>query len=525
VRTRKLKNKTGPYLLAVDFGTESVRGALVDPKGRIVCSEAKPYPTYFSHAGWAEQKPSEWWSSFVSVVRTILDRSGVDNNMIPSMAVDTTCCTVLALDDGFTPLRDALLWMDVRAYSQAERIADSGMEPLKFNGYGSVSAEWMAPKALWIKEQEPEIYRESRHVCEFQDWINFRLTGRFVGSIANVAARWYYDSKNGGWPVEFYETVGLGDLIKRFPPEILRLGDPVGTITPEIAGETGLSTNTVVVQGGADALVAVLGLNAIKPGRLAFITGSSHLLLGHTDRELHHRGIFGAYPDAVMPGLYLLEGSQISTGSILNWFKEGFISRKHEEEAERRGLSLYDYMNSLAKKIPPGSEGLILLNYWQGNRNPVTDAQARGAVWGLSLNHTTAHVYRAIMEGICYGTEHIMRHFKEAGYIPDEIYACGGATGSDLWMHIQSDVLGLPILTLHEPNAPLLGDAILASFGCGIHTSIEEAAGSMVRIKKRYEPDINRTGLYRYYVDRYIDTYRQLKEIMHDMSEHERSTK
>jgi ribulose kinase len=182
-------------------------------------------------------------------------------------------------------------------------------------------------------------------------------------------------------------------------------------------------------------------------------------------------------------------------------------------------------MNSLAEKIPPGSEGLILLNYWQGNRNPVTDAQARGAVWGLSLNHTTAHVYRAIMEGICYGTEHIMRHFKEAGYVPDEIYACGGATGSDLWMQIQSDVLGLPILTLHEPNAPLLGDAILASFGCGIHTSIEEAAGSMVRIKKRYEPDINKTGRYRYYVDRYIDTYRQLKEMMHDMAEHESSAK
>jgi len=513
------------HILALDFGTESVRGALTDIHGKILHSASKSYKTYYSHPGWAEQKPDEWWESFTSVTRELLNRSDIDPESIVSMAVDTTACTVLALDEHFKPLRDAILWMDVRAFDQADRIAASGLEPLKYNGYGSVSAEWMAPKALWLKECEPATYEKSRHICGFQDWINYMLTGEFVGSMTNVAVRWYYDSRNGGWPVEFYRAIGLGDLIEKFPPEIYGVGKPIGTITPDVSRQTGLSTKTLLVQGGADALVAVLGLGAVKTGRVAFITGSSHLLLGHTDREIHHPGVFGAYPDGAMPGLYLVEGAQISTGSILRWFKEGFISRRYEDEAEDRGVSLYGYMNELAEKIPPGSEGLVLLNYWQGNRNPITDAQARGALWGLSLNHTPAHVYRAIMEGISYGTEHIMRHFRAAGFTPGELYSCGGATGSDLWMQMQSDVLGLPILTTEEPNAPILGDAILASYGCGIYGSIEEAADKMVRISRRYEPDPGKTKRYAYYVDRYIETYERLKDMMHDMVKHEREEK
>jgi ribulose kinase len=259
----------------------------------------------------------------------------------------------------------------------------------------------------------------------------------------------------------------------------------------------------------------------VKPGRLAFITGSSHLVLGHTDRGFHKEGIFGAFPDCVMPGLSVVEGAQISSGSVLKWFRDNFMSREHVEKALGAGLSLYEYLNTLAESIQIGSEGLILLNYWQGNRNPLVDSQARGVIWGLSLKHGPAHVYRAIMEGVSYGTEHIMRYFREAGFVPREIYACGGATKSDLWMQIQSDVLGIPIYLTEEPNAPLLGDAILASYGAGLYTGIEEAAGAMVRTRKKVEPDLAKTETYRYYVDRYIDTYPALKGLMHDMLKHE----
>jgi FGGY-family pentulose kinase len=513
--------KSHIHFLAIDFGTESVRGALFNETGEMVYTAVNGYETVFPEPGWAEQRPSEWWECFLQVVRDIMDNSGVEKETILSMAVDTTSCTVLALDKDFVPLRNAIIWMDVRAFDQANRIAGSGMDALKYNGFGSVSAEWMPCKALWLKENEPQVYKNARYICGFEDWINYRLTGEYTGSINNVTIRWYYDSRSGGWPSDFYEKIGLGDIIERFPKNILELGRPIGKLKPELATVTGLSENTIVVEGGADAYIGVLGLGAVKPGRLAYITGSSHLMIGHTEEGISRKGIFGAFPDCIIPGLYVVEGAQISTGSVLKWFKDQFINRVHEDKAKQKGLSLYDYLNNLAKDIKPGSEGLILLNYWQGNRNPWTDSQARGVIWGLSLKHTPVHVYRAIMEGVAFGTEHIMRHFKEAGFVPDEVYACGGPTQSELWMQIESDVLGIPICLTREPNAPLLGDAVLASYGAGVYNSIEEAALKMVKIKKRIEPDLEKKEMYKYYADKYIATYPLLKDLMHELLEHE----
>ncbi len=509
------------YVLALDFGTESVRGALFGEHGNMVYTSAHEYRTLFPKPGWAEQIPAQWWDAFIRVVGDIVKKSGVDSAKILSAAVDTTSCTVLILDKNFMPLRNALLWMDVRAFRQAEKISGCGMDALKYNGFGSVSAEWMPSKVLWVKENEPDVWERARYVCGFQDWVNYRLTGEYVGSINNATVRWYYNSKSGGWPRDFYEAIGLADALDKFPGLILGLGAPIAPIRPEVAEVVGLSDKTVIVQGGADAYIGILGLGAVKPGRIAFITGSSHLMLGHSSEEFHGKGIFGGFPDAVMPGLYVVEGAQISTGSVLKWFKNGFIGRELEEEAASKGLDLYDYMNMCAKSIKLGSDGLILLDYWQGNRNPLTDSRARGVIWGLSLNHTPVHVYRAIMEGVAYGTEHIMRCFKDSGFEPKEIYACGGATHSDLWMQIHSDVMGMPIHLTEEPNAPLLGDAMLAFYGAGVYSSIEEAASAMVRVRKSIEPNLENTRQYTYYVDRYLETYPRLKDLMHDMVRHE----
>jgi len=509
------------YFLTFDFGTESLRGAVFDPEGKMVYTVSESYRTYFPRAGWAEQKPEDWWNAFIKVTRDITTGSGIPSDSIKALAFDTTSCTVLTLDSDFKPLRNAIIWMDVRSYNQAERIASSGADILRYNGYGSVSAEWMPCKALWLKENEPEVYNQAKYICEFQDWINYKLTGRYVGSINNTTVRWYYDPRGEGWPLGLYEKINLPDIIEKFPREILELGEPVGNITDEISELTGLSKKTLVVQSGADAYIGIIGLGAIKPGRLAFITGSSHLMLGHTEKGFYQEGIFGAFPDCVMPGLYVVEGAQISSGSVLKWFRDHFISSKYEQEAQSKGIEVYDYLSNLAKDIKIGSEGLILLNYWQGNRNPLVDSQARGVIWGLSLKHTPVHIYRAIMEGVAYGTEHIMRYFNKAGFTAEEVYACGGATKSDLWMQIQSDVLGLPIFLTEEPNAPLLGDAILASFGSGYYKSIEEAVSRMVRIKKKVIPDLENTEAYRYYVEKYIQTYPALRSLMHDMVKHE----
>lgn len=508
----------GPYVIGIDGGTESVRVGLFDLRGTLLLSKNKAYDTQYPQAGWAEQEPHEWWTALTQAVNELVGSAKANPDEVKGIAVDSTCCTVVFLDQHMRPLRNALLWMDVRAAKEARLIAESGHPALKYNGHGNVSAEWMPCKALWVKRNQPEIYSKAAVVCEYQDFINHRLTGQVSVSINNASVRWYYDDENGGFPVSFYEAIDLGDLLDRFPAQVLDMEQPVGQLTTEAAAQLGLKEGTTVAQGGADAFVGMVGLNVIKPGRLAFITGSSHLHLGMSPISFHQKGILGTYPNAVIRGQHTVEGGQISTGSILKWFGTYFL-KGEAAEAEGLNRNLYQLMDEKAREVPAGSEGLIVLDSFQGNRTPLVDPKLRGAVWGLSLRHRPAHIFRAILEGIAYGTEFIFQQFRDAGYEAEEVYACGGPTRSRLWMQIHSDVSGVPINIPQVQDAPLLGSAILASIASELYPSVEKAAENMVHISERIEPDPTEHEAYRFFVDRYIESYAQLSELMHKMTD------
>lgn len=506
----------GPFVIGIDGGTESIRVGLFDLEGNILLAKSRPYPTEFPRSGWAEQDPEDWWKALCEAMSDLLGESRVAPEAIEGIGVDATCCTVLFLDRRMNPLRKALLWMDVRAGREAHFIAASGHPALKYNGYGNVSAEWMPCKALWVKRNDPENYSRAAVVCEYLDFINYRLTGRKTASINNASIRWYYDDEAGGFPGSFYEKIELGDLISKFPPDILDMDQPIGHLTRTAATELGLKEGTIVAEGGADAFVGMVGLNVIEPGRLALITGSSHLHLGMSRAAFHQKGIFGTYPNAVVRGLHTVEGGQISTGSIIQWFKNHFLGSR-AVEAQRLGKTVYELMEQRARNIPLGSEGLILLDSFQGNRTPLVDPNLRGAIWGLSLRHTPDHIFRAIMEGIAYGTEYIFRQFREAKYGVDELFVCGGPTRSRLWMQIHADVSGIPIHIPAVQDASLLGSAILASVASGLYPTVADAAKRMVRIRDRIEPDPAHHQAYCFYVDQYVATYSQLSDLMHKM--------
>jgi FGGY-family pentulose kinase len=510
----------GPYLISVDGGTESARAAIFTADGRLVASRATPYPLRHPRPGWAEQMPEEWWSAIVSAIRSTIEASGINREEIVGISADLTSCTVVFMDENFQPVRPAVIWMDVRSAPQARRIAESGYPALKYNGFGNVSAEWMPCKALWVKENEPEVWAKTRYVGEYVDWLMYRLTGEWAGSINNVSIRWYYDRHLGGFPQDFYEGIGLGDVLAKFPQRILDLGQVVGALRPEVARELGLRPGIPVAQGGADALVAMIGLGVTDPGKMAFIVGSSHLHLGQSALQFHGKGIFGAYTDAVIPGQYTVEGGQISTGSVVRWFRDHFCGG-YARKAEDLGSDIYTLLNQEAAQIRPGSDGLIVLDYWQGNRTPYVDPEARGMIWGLTLSHTPAHVFRAIIEGIAYGTEHILRTFRQHNFEIRELVATGGPTKSPLWMQIHADVSNVPIVITEAGDAAaLLGSAALAAMGAGIYQSPGEAAAAMVRIQSRIEPSIERHEQYKFFADKYIETYPQMQNLMHDMTRH-----
>jgi ribulokinase len=506
-------------VLALDGGTESARAALFSLDGHLLASHAVPYPLRHARPGWAEQHPSDWWQSIVQAVQGVLRDSAVAADDIIAISGDFTSCTVVFLDAAFEPLRPAIIWMDVRAAEEARQIAASGYEALKYNGYGNVSAEWMPCKALWVKQHEPDVWARTRYLGEYNDWFMHRLTGEWAGSVNNVSLRWYYDGNAGGFPRDFYEGIGLGDALDKFPSRILRLGEVVGSLRPAAAAALGLRAGIPVGQGGADALVAMIGLGVVEPGKMAFILGSSHLHLGQSAHAFHGKGMFGAYTDCALPGLYVVEGGQISTGSVVRWFRDNFCGGYANRAAT--SSEIYSMLNDEAAHIPPGSEGLIVLEYWQGNRTPYVDPEARGMMWGFTLAHTPSHLFRAIIEGIAYGTEHILRTFRQHDYAVHELVATGGPTKSRLWMQIHADVSNVPIkLTEAGDAAALLGSAALAAVAAGVYASPQEAAAHMVRIRDTIIPNAEANEAYQFYIEKYIASYAPMAELMHATTRH-----
>ena len=492
------------YFLTADGGTESLRARIYDVAGNCVASKAVSYETTFSAGARAEQDPAEWWANFVAASRAAITEAGISGDQIAAIAYATTSCSVVALDENGDALRPALIWMDVRASDEAEAVLATGDPALGLNGAGTgpVSAEWMLPKALWLKRHEPEVFDRAHRICEYQDFLTYKLTGDWAASLDNVGLRWHYRNRDGGWPGSLVRALGLDALLEKWPPRVVPPGEVIGTLTATAAVELGLPQSVKVVQGGADALIGMIGLGVAQPGQLALITGSSHLQFGVTEEALSAPGVWGAYADIVYPGRYIVEGGQTSTGSIINWL--GRLTGGHD----------FDALNEAAAALPPGSEGLIVQDHFQGNRTPYTDAHSRGAILGLTLAHEKHHLFRAIMEGISFGTKAILRAFGEAGYTATEITAGGGASASDLWMQIHADTSGLPIRIPASADAPCTGSAILAAHGAGHYASIDEGIAGMVRPGRLIEPIPANVAAYDALFEKYLALYPAAKDVL-----------
>ncbi|MFF1252601.1 ribulokinase [Pseudarthrobacter sp. NPDC058329] len=498
---------SGPYVLGLDGGTEGMRVGLFDALGQPVMFVREAYESSHARPGWAEQSPQDWWDCAVRGVRRILHEARIDPAAIAGMALACTSYTLVCSDEAGRPLRPAMMWMDVRARQEAEDIAATGDESLRYTGYTHASAEWMPSKALWLKRHEPVTYSASAWISDYVEWMGFRLTGERAASVNSSAIRCYYDRLRGGWPESLFEAVGASDLVGKLASRVLDMGEVVGHLTRAAGQEMGLRVGMPVAQGGADAFVGMIGLGVVQQGSMALITGSSHLHLLQAQEPHYADGLFGAYTDAVIPGQFTVEGGQSSTGSVINWF------RRIVGSSAANGPSLVE-LSAMAGEIRPGSEGVMALDFWQGNRTPYVDADARGMFWGLSLHHGQGHMFRALLESVCFGTENVLRTMRAHGHEINDVVACGGATNSPTWMQIHADVSGLPIRTTAVPEAVTLGSAILASVGAGLYSSITEATAAMVRSGSVVEPNLRATEDYAPYMDLYVDTYQAMKSLM-----------
>jgi ribulose-phosphate 3-epimerase len=518
-------------VIGIDGGTESIRACCFDTAtGKVVGQPcAVPYPTRHPHPGWAEQDPEEWYTNLGQAVRGALasiEDPVLENMQVLALCVDTTCCSVVALDQEGAVLRPCLLWMDQRAALQTKTILDKCWgDPalaVNCNGDGPLSAEWMIPKALWIKESEPEVWQQAATICEYQDYINLRLTGRLVASACNAATRWHWDGEASlqakqhtddypGRPLSLYEKLGLSELADKLPSDCLPMGQVIGGLTPVAAAHLGLTAGVPVVQGGPDAFVGMVGLGCVQNGQLCLITGSSHLHCVVTDASRTAPGTWGAYRGAPLQGTFFAEGGQSSTGSLLRWARDLFGMQDVS----------YAILDKEAAAIPRGADGLVALETFQGARTPVTDPMAKGALLGLTLSHTRGHIWRALMEAVCYGTRACMEGLMDAGHACQEIILAGGIAKSQLWLQMHADVTGKPVLVCENTDAPLLGCAILAAVGVGKYASVDEAIAAMVRVAKRVEPDpvahAEYTRIYREVYQPMVGSVRGVSHALHQL--------
>ncbi|MBI2303073.1 MAG: hypothetical protein HYU66_29550 [Armatimonadetes bacterium] len=507
------------YVLGIDAGTQSLRAMLFDLHGRPVGSSSQPYITHYDRVSWAEQEPADWWSAAVACTRRAVAEAGVDPAAVVGVSVDSTSCTMLPVRADGTPLRRALLWMDVRSVEQAARVTATGHPQLRYVSWVE-SAEWMIPKALWLKENQPELIRDADYVIECQDWLLHRLTGRWVACVNQCTCKWNYAAPEGGWPVDLLRQLDFPELVDKWPTEVLGMGAPVGNLTPAAAEELGLTTSAVVAQGGIDAYVAMLGLGVTEPGRMALVMGTSTCHMALCDRGMFETHVWGPYPDALLPGTWVLEGGQTTTGAIVTWFRDQFGEAAARRAAER-GVEVWDVLDEEAAAVAPGSEGLVLLDYFQGNRTPLRDPQARGTLVGLSLKHTAAHVFRSIYEGTAYGTRHILADLAQGGFRADGIYACGGGTKSALWLQIHADVCGVPLYLTRVADATCLGTAICAAAGAGCYPDVRAAAAGMVQMERRIDPNEGNRAVYDRLYEQYVALYPALRDSMHALAAHQ----
>jgi FGGY-family pentulose kinase len=497
-----------PYVLGLDVGTQSLRAALVDLTGKTVAFGVAPINTTYPRPTWAEQDPNQWWMSAQAAVRQALEQGCAKPDQIAGIGLDCTSCTVLACDLAGKPLRPALLWMDQRAFREAEDLSATGDAVLRYVS-GRVSPEWMLPKALWLMRHEHETYDRADRIVECTNWFMFRLTNEWTLSLNHVAVKWNYARPDGGWPVRMLEAVGLADLLGKWPERIVPLGHGGATLCKSAADALGLCAGTPVAQGGIDAYLGMLGLGATGSGDVAVIVGSSTCHLAQSSTGVFGSGAAGCYPDATVEGLYTLEAGQTATGSILNWYREHFACRE-QLEADRRGVGVYEVLDELAKATPPGAEGLVVRDDWQGNRSPYKNPQARGAIVGLSLSHGPGHIFRALYEATACGTRHILEDASAHGLRVGRIVLGGGGARSELWLQIHADVLNRPIHLPRELESSALGAAMAAAVGAGLFANFSDAARAMVAIERTIEPNADNRPVYDSLFERYVATYHSL---------------
>jgi sugar (pentulose or hexulose) kinase len=503
------------YVIGVDVGTQSTKCLLVGVDGKVHAHSSVAYRPETPKPLWAQQDCAVWFDAVCESVRACVAQSGIAPSDIAAMCVSSLYGGAgIPVDDAMRPLHPCLIWMDRRATAEVDAVNATidvaRLEAITGNG---VDSYYGFTKMLWIREHLPAVWSKTRYFLPPNSFINWRLTGELAvdhSSAGNIGG--VYDAAQRGWSHEALDMLGIP--VRMMPPRLVESSDVVGGLSAEWAAKLGLAEGMPLMAGGVDAAVATLCAGVTGSGDHVAMIGTS-MCWGFVSPTVDAR-----HKLVTMPHVYrgadrsYVFGGAMAAGAAVTWFRDTFCQAEVAEAARTRE-NAHALIEREAIEVPPGAQGLVFLPYLMGERSPIWDAQAKGAFIGLSLAHSRAHLYRAVLEGVSFALQHNIEAGRQSGQpLDDRLIVVGGAAHSDLWMQIAADITGYPVFTIEDEVEAALGAAMLAALGAGLIDAAMAESG-WVTLVERARPEPAAQAVYRERFDIYKSLYPALRDAMH----------
>jgi xylulokinase len=493
----------GSLILAHDLGTTGNKASLFDASGHLLASATSAYDTAYPRAAWAEQDPADWWDAVASSTRQLFAQSAVAPEDVAVVSFSGQMMGCLPVDDRGMPLRSAIIWADQRAEAEAEHLA-AALSPervYRITGHRA-SASYTAAKILWLRQHQPDIFRQAHRFLQAKDYAVFRLTGLYATDYSDASGTNLFDLQERRWSDEILDSL---DLAPELLPSAVPSSTVVGYVTQAAAEETGLRAGTPVVIGGGDGACATAGAGVVQRGDAYCYIGSSSWI-AFVSRDPLYDPLQRTFTFAHLDPAYLFPtGTMQCAGGSFDW-----LERLLRGDAETRQ---YAELDALAANVEPGAEGLLFLPYLIGERSPHWNPRARGSFVGLTMAHGRAEMARAVLEGVALNLRIILDAFRQQGAPIRELRVIGGGARSPLWRQILADVLNLPLLRAQlTVEATSLGAAVAGGVGVGLFDGYD-VVHDLVALQPAEAPRPDVTRRYDEVYDLFNDAYGALAPI------------
>jgi xylulokinase len=490
-------------VLGIDVGTGGTRVVLLDQAGRVLgAATVEHAPMASPQLGWAEQDPRDWWRAARVAIRECLAKASANANEVAAIGVSGQMHGLVMLDENGEVLRPALLWCDQRTEKECQAITERvGAKRLIELVANPALTGFTLPKIWWVRAHEPQVWARVRSVMLPKDYVRFKLTGVRATDVADASGTLLFDVVNRRWSSEMLQA---SDLPPDILPKVFESPEITGRVSKDGAAASGLQEGTAVVAGGGDQAAGAVGMGIVEPGYVSATIGTSGVVFAATSRPVvEPQGRIHTFCHAI-PGRWHVMGVTQGAGLSLRWFRDQFCV----------GAS-YDGLMKEAAAAPAGADGLLWTPYLMGERTPHLDPNARGALVGLTAQHTRAHVIRAILEGVAFSLRDTFTIFRELRVPVKSIRLGGGGARSPLWQQIQADIYGMRADLIAAEEGAAYGAALLAGVGAGVWPSVEIACETSVHVAKQVEPVAKNVELMNRRYEEYRKLYPALRAIGH----------